>query len=494
MEAENILFTISKTLLASLELEHTLPQTANYVIDHLKNVEGCLIYCFSTSKGQLDLSAVAGGAVLDQIDDLSTNFFLDETHSIHFSTLENYELAMIRLLGAGFSVGVACFIGRELKKDQKLLQQISDAIANAVHNGISYRNLITERNLYDQFTRETRELYQLTKSLSTAFEPTDVITQLLNGVADIFKAQAHGLLLAKDRLGKLYLNFNTHFDLASLNVLKKKVGRTWQVLHESPVDEIEYHIINIPSINMNTKGLQIRDETQVHSWISAPLLSGDQTFGLLCAASSKEGLFRDYHLEMIYIVAGLAAKVIENAQLNEQLKTLATIDGLTGVYNHRTFQERLEDLFSVARRYKTPLSLLLMDIDYFKKFNDTYGHQIGDEVLKRVAKTIQNTMRDVDVVCRYGGEEFVVILPQTTARDGYKAAERLRREMESKPFILNNQELRITISLGVSNFPEGDQINREDLISQADAMLYKAKRAGRNKSVLWGSEESGAIE
>ena len=166
----------------------------------------------------------------------------------------------------------------------------------------------------------------------------------------------------------------------------------------------------------------------------------------------------------------------ELEEANAKLEALATTDGLTGVKNHRSFQEFLEQQFQICRRSNAPLSLLLLDVDKFKNVNDTHGHQVGDEVLRRLAAVLLHEARKSDFVARYGGEEFVVVLTGTSREGSAEAAERLRLAVEKQEFEFG----KITASFGCSTMREEDE-TREDLISRADAALYLSKRTGRNR-------------
>jgi diguanylate cyclase (GGDEF)-like protein len=172
--------------------------------------------------------------------------------------------------------------------------------------------------------------------------------------------------------------------------------------------------------------------------------------------------------------------------LHAEIETLATTDGLTGLYNHRRFQEKLSEEFKRLSRYSSPVSLILSDIDYFKKVNDTYGHPVGDLVLKGVSEIIREEIRDMDVPARYGGEEFAVILPGTDAEGVKNIAERLRKAVMDKTFFADDKSLKVTMSLGIATAPV-DAKSKEELIEKADQALYNAKHSGRNRSVLWRS-------
>ncbi len=175
----------------------------------------------------------------------------------------------------------------------------------------------------------------------------------------------------------------------------------------------------------------------------------------------------------------------ELEQKRAELEQLSRIDGLTGLINRRHFNERLEAEFHRSSRYRAPLSCLLMDIDHFKKVNDTWGHPFGDIVLKEVAAAARRALRDVDVIARYGGEEIIALLPETSPEEGWRAAERLRLAVEAMRLTCRTTEppaqVRVTASLGVATFPGEGVETAEDLVQAADECLYAAKQGGRNQ-------------
>ena len=167
---------------------------------------------------------------------------------------------------------------------------------------------------------------------------------------------------------------------------------------------------------------------------------------------------------------------------NEKLRKLSILDGLTELYNHCYFQERLQEEFERAKRYKHSLSLIMLDIDYFKKINDNYGHLFGDFVLKELARIVKESLRKTDIASRYGGEEFALILPETDIRGASALGERLRSRVERHAFQMDGISIRITISLGVASiFPAKTSKTPRDLIEIADKALYYSKRHGRNR-------------
>ncbi|MEA1996889.1 MAG: diguanylate cyclase, partial [Gemmatimonadota bacterium] len=168
-------------------------------------------------------------------------------------------------------------------------------------------------------------------------------------------------------------------------------------------------------------------------------------------------------------------------QLNKQLETLAITDGLTRLYNHRFFMENISREFSRAQRSGQPLALMMVDIDSFKKFNDTYGHQLGDQVLVKVADVFRNSRRSSDIVARYGGEEFVLLLPDTDLAKAMVLAEKLRKGVGKVTISTGKKNLRVTVSLGVHAMEKSNLESPKDLLIMADKALYLAKRGGKNK-------------
>jgi len=173
---------------------------------------------------------------------------------------------------------------------------------------------------------------------------------------------------------------------------------------------------------------------------------------------------------------------------NRQLQEMAERDGLTGLYNHRYFHEQLSKDFKRARRYHESLSCVLLDIDYFKKFNDTHGHQTGDLLLSTLGRIIEDSIRDSDLAARYGGEEFALILYHTDGPGAYHVAERLRQMVENHEVHDKGKVLHVTISLGVAAFPHEQIRDSGEMVECADQALYKAKKNGRNRVEAHGIE------
>jgi diguanylate cyclase len=188
----------------------------------------------------------------------------------------------------------------------------------------------------------------------------------------------------------------------------------------------------------------------------------------------------DSNIDYIYITV---QDVTEVASYEQKLIEMNTRDGLTDIYNRRFFDTRLEEEFIRHKRYSRPMSIIMLDIDFFKNTNDTYGHQAGDFILMSLTKLVSGRLRKTDIFCRYGGEEFCCILPETTIDSATSLAEDLLHAVSSNTFLFNDTPIQITISLGVSVLSQNVD-SAETLIKKTDDALYQAKKEGRNKVVV----------
>jgi diguanylate cyclase (GGDEF)-like protein len=212
-----------------------------------------------------------------------------------------------------------------------------------------------------------------------------------------------------------------------------------------------------------------------------PIESDGRLHGLLSVARPS-GSFTSDDRDVLRSLATQAGLALENVELHQQVSRQAVTDELTGLSNHRRFQELLEVEMEQVRRYGHPVGLIILDIDNFKSVNDTYGHQQGDVVLRRVARALADSSREADLPARYGGEELALILPHTDMEGAYAIAERIRTAVEAVRAPQSNgaAPLRVTASLGVGASRDG---SKETLIAEADAALYDAKRQGKNRTV-----------
>ena len=217
---------------------------------------------------------------------------------------------------------------------------------------------------------------------------------------------------------------------------------------------------------------------ETRSEMCVPLIFFGEKLGVLILESASPGNFTQEDVAPLESVADISAGAIQNAHYFEKAQQLAYIDGLTGIYNRRYFEMQIGSEIERASRYDGRLAVIMIDIDNFKRLNDEFGHLLGDEVLRQVSTVFLQQLRKVDVVCRYGGEEFAILVPQTTGGNAMEVAEKLRRMVEGYRF--PGVPVKVTISAGVAEFPANGR-TRDELVAAADAALYVSKEAGRNR-------------
>jgi len=241
--------------------------------------------------------------------------------------------------------------------------------------------------------------------------------------------------------------------------------------------------IRLDDITKDQRSIKLpENHPPIRTLLGVPLVTNSSTVsgGLFLANKANNECFTLDDEEILLTITYQASVAIENARLYGQVQQLAVTDGLTGLLNHKEFHKRLDETIEGSKRYHYTVALLMIDIDHFKKFNDTYGHQVGDQVLRVVADVIKSQIRTVDVCARYGGEEFAVILRDDAASYPLVLAERIRSTVYAYPIKHDGIRSQLSVSIGVACFPK-DADNAKDLIKRADEALYTAKETGRNK-------------
>jgi len=236
-----------------------------------------------------------------------------------------------------------------------------------------------------------------------------------------------------------------------------------------------------PATPLYTRKVKLRG---VESLLVVPLVCADDAIGSFTLASRRKHAFGKDTREMLGVIANQVAVSLVNAKMYRQMEMMATTDGLTGLGNHRTFQEKLTDLLGRADRHGLKLSMILTDVDHFKKVNDTYGHPVGDQVLRGVAKVLGESVRKIDVVARYGGEEFAILMEGTDAAGAQLLAERIRQDVARAVFQSDQGPFSVTLSVGIASVPD-DAREKHVLVERADQALYHAKHSGRNRTVSY---------
>ncbi|MFV0422785.1 diguanylate cyclase [Oleidesulfovibrio sp.] len=214
--------------------------------------------------------------------------------------------------------------------------------------------------------------------------------------------------------------------------------------------------------------------------ILLPLKMRTETVGCIALLTQDDCNLGKDQVQVLHSAMRHLALAVKNALLFSEMRTQADHDGLTQLHNRRHFDSKLRDELDRHGRYRLPLTLMMLDIDYFKQINDRYGHQVGDAILRELSSLLRDTIRSTDYCARYGGEEFVAILPHTEEKQARVLAERLRKAIEARTFRHHGQAIKVTISIGLTGVRPGALNSRDDLVKEADSALYLAKANGRN--------------
>ena len=339
-------------------------------------------------------------------------------------------------------------------------------------------------NALDKLNERTSELEKTHTHLQTIYETSRSLTELMavENVIDRLLQIARSVLdypvceiYIWDAPGKT-LWLNGRVDHLQSSRLKKPERVELNGLLRRAIERGE-----VGRVTDRHGGRSIIDGNPNRSRLIVPMISEGKVIGLLSAESPNANAFSEHDEHVLSILAAATAMSLVNADLHHRMEQLTIIDELTGVNNYRYFRSRLEDERRRAIRYSQPLSLVMIDIDWFKRLNDEWGHETGNMALRRLAKVIDSCIRDVDILARYGGEEFIVILPQTGGSEARVIGERIRSQVEQAEFGVTprGEPIRMTVSIGISCFPDNGRPETE-LVETVDKALYDAKGKGKN--------------
>ena len=377
-------------------------------------------------------------------------------------------------------------LGQQFSRDDVgLLASIGRQVSIALENS----------QLYTETRRKAQEfeaLYQVSRTMASTLDLQNILTRISETVSSLLQAQAMALML----LGPDGRTLST---VAGYNLFDEAPARTTdarQGVSPSLVAIREKRPVTVSDVRtdeMYGAWLKAARERGFTSFLAIPLVVQDRPLGCMNLYMIERHEFAPDEIQLLSTFASQAAVSIENARLFEETRQLAITDPLTGLANHRQFYDQLEREFRRAQRYQRPLTLLMLDLDRFKAFNDQFGHLAGDHALRETADVLRQNARSVDILARYGGEEFAIILPETDIQRGAAHAERIRSAVASHAFLSQETGLehRVTVSIGVAALSPALQ-KIEELVHGADQALYRAKAAGRNRLELAETEEGGA--
>ncbi len=335
------------------------------------------------------------------------------------------------------------------------------------------------RDLLDKKSRELEALVDIGKALTSTLDLRELLQLVMDKVSQLLRPSSWSLLLLDEKSEELYFEIAVSPIADRLKGLRLSRGEGiggWVAIHNEP--------LVVDDIAADPRFAAWADRELgpgARSVLSVPLKYKNRVTGVIeLVNGSTEGVFDRADLGLVAAVADFAAIAIANARSFSIIQELAITDELTGLYNAGYFLDFLDYEMERARRYSTTLSLIFLDMDYFKKVNDSYGHLVGSRLLSEVGQLIRLTIRKADMAARYGGDEFVIVLPNTSKEGAGILAEKLREGIRSTPFLTGQgHRIHVTASFGLSTFPE-DGDSKVKLIQLADEAMYAAKDAGRD--------------
>ncbi len=358
-----------------------------------------------------------------------------------------------------------------------------ETVTLVARNLLYAKRLDSENELLKQENRKTKETLrffeEISKILTSSLELNEILKAIMKKTNDIIKADAWSVLLVDEESNELVFKNVEGKKKKQVQQMRVKLGEGiagWVAKEGVPVI--------VPDVSKESRFSSRIDKvvySNVKSILSVPIVSKGKTIGVIeMVRKNKDRPFTKEDLDFMLKLVDHAALAIERATLYQKMEELVITDDLTKLFNTRYLHRTLDTEIYRCDRYKTSLSLIFMDVDHFKLINDTYGHLVGSKLLVEIAQLLLKHLRAADIVARYGGDEYVIVLPQTPPEAAARIAERLRKKIEQNLFLKKEGYfIKITASFGVASYPESAK-TKEDLLRLADEAMYRIKNTTRN--------------
>ncbi|MCD4732825.1 diguanylate cyclase [bacterium] len=485
---------MGRALAGSLKLDELLDRIVKLVAEHL-GYKHTAILLYHKAEGQIEVAACNSKlynkalrtcypdnrGIIGEVVRTARTIIVSDTgqdpryfSGSRFDNIGRSEIA-VPIIVEGQVVGILDCESESLSSfdhiDERLLSSLTPGIGMAIRNTRNFTRL-SQRASELESILEVSELLTSTTTLDTVFQ------RVLFHACRLTRSGSGSISLYDKKTNQMQLKAVRGFhDQGELNATwpLRDGGIAWRVrAGRQPLVVNDIHQ-DVPGTGHAVEKARIR------AFIAVPLYSASRFNGVLFVDEQKPRQYTNDDVRVLSILSNSASIAIDNASRGEQLSEMAYTDSLTGLANRRSFMEMLEREANRARRYSRPFSVVMLDIDHFKVYNDTFGHPAGDLALRVTARVIRETIRDTDYPARYGGEEFILLLPEVDADEALHLAERIRVALEAQPWGEGKELKRqLTISGGITTLPT-DTNDSEDLIHLADEALYHSKRQGRNR-------------
>ena len=338
---------------------------------------------------------------------------------------------------------------------------------------------------FKRFQEEVNVYNEIGKALTSSLEIREILQKIMQTIGDYFRPSNWSLLLIDENKNELYFEIVVGEVSDRIKDIRIKVGEGvagWVALNGQP--------LLVPDVTQDPRFLKRIDKISnfaTESIIAVPMKIRNKVLGVIELINKNElNPLNKRDLEILTTVADYAAIALENSRNYQRIQELTITDDITGLYNSRHLHQIIKDEIDRFERYHNPFSIIFFDLDFFKRVNDTYGHLVGSQMLHKVAKVILKNIRKVDRAVRYGGDEFVVVLPQTTKKQAHVVVKRLRDAINLEVYFAEEGfNIRITASFGVATFGD-DATSKDELLRAADEAMYQIKDTSRDGIALAG--------
>ncbi len=346
------------------------------------------------------------------------------------------------------------------------------------------QSLARERDTLRQFNRRLAGLNQLTQALARSLDPEAVVHALFAEVPTLIGATLIGLVRTNPE--QVWTWSKDRDQEREQDLRTQLLGRLGKAVHRVTSGTTTLRLVGSRPAHLarHDESLSVPAQDGVPAMHDIPLAIGPHAIGVLHVQRDRPQSFTEDEQQLLATIGTSLSLTLRNADAHQDLQDMALRDPLTGILNRRALGEPLTRELKSGLRYSAPACLMILDLDYFKTVNDRLGHMAGDLVLRELAALMTDTVRDVDIVGRYGGEEFAIILPHTSIRQAHTLAERLRTQIESHAFAVEDGIVRLTTSIGIADVCNPAIASVEDWVNAADSALYEAKAQGRNRVVV----------
>jgi len=441
---------------------------------------------FRRSKKYRSLNCNSAGVLLDHLSKSAASAIITENELLPLVAIRTIEIPVITFVAGDRKKGIEASI--DYRADLYIQKPFLDKdLDHKLQMTIGLKEAISALKQEIHYLQTVNDFTQLISSL---LDPQELLQRIVTKIAEIIPVTRCSII----RIDGLhnYAHVVASFETPDLIAIKLSLKK---------YPEIEEALLNrkpvvIKDVVSDPRMKSVRDfiaPLGIRSILVMPIIFQKKVIGTLFLRTSRSRHeFSENEIQLLKTISDASANTLHNAFLFSQvedekmrLEKLAITDYLTGIYNIRYFHQRIIEEFSRSERYALPISCLMIDIDFFKKINDSYGHKIGDAALKEFAQLLKRRVRASDVLARYGGEEFIVMLPQTPVDGAIAEAERLRSAIKNRKFKSLKNQIGITVSVGISTFPNARIKTHDDLISVADDALYEAKKSGRDRVIVF---------